>query len=370
MKILVIGSKSFSLVNFRGEMLKEFHHRGHEVVAVAPDYEAEIAEILQGWGIGYENVFLNRTGTNLVQDFRTFFSLLKMFRKQRPDLVLSYTIKPVIFASVAASFCRVPKIFSMITGLGWVFNRQHRLKAKLIQFWIIALYRFAARKNTGLIFQNPDDMREFLGRNIIDQGRAFMVNGSGVDVSHYSFSQPPEGPPGFIFIGRLLKEKGLMEYVAAAEILKKKYPEAVFEVLGRLDSNPGAISETEYRRLQEDPAINMLPETPDVRPYLKRSSVFVLPSYREGTPRTALEAMATGRPLVMADSPGCRETVMEGENGFLVPVKDPVALAGAMEKFIRNPELIGPMGKRSREIAEEKYDVKKVNQDIIRILEL
>lgn len=168
----------------------------------------------------------------------------------------------------------------------------------------------------------------------------------------------------------MIKDKGIYEYIRAATILKKRYPWAKFRLLGPFDTNPTAISETQIKAWHNSGVIEYLGETKDVRPFLADTSVYVLPSYREGTPRTVLEAMAMGRPIITTDAPGCRETVIEGENGFLVPIKDEQALAKVMERFIQEPELIGKMGKRSREIAEEKFDVNKINATILQAMGL
>jgi glycosyltransferase involved in cell wall biosynthesis len=371
MKILVIGSYAKSLTNFRGSMLRAFRDKGHDVVALAPDYNKEVEETLSAWGVQYVTAYINRTGTNPLQDIRTLLALRKAIKQIQPDIVFNYTIKPVIYGSIAAGWCGTRKVYSMITGLGWVFNEDLSLKGRLLRNIIVRLYRYAARKNNGLIFQNPDDRRVFVNAGIVPENKTHRIYGSGVDVTHFACTQPPESPIRFLFIGRLIREKGLMEYIEACRFLKQKYPDIKCDILGRIDTNPGGIGAEELASFSAKKAVSFHGQQNDVRPFLQQSSVFVLPSYYgEGTPRTALEAMATGRPLVMADSPGCRETVVEGENGFLVPVKDPVALARAMEKFIKTPNLIAPMGKKSRKIAEEKYDVHKVNQDIIRILGL
>ena len=336
---------------------------------MAPDYNAMVEHTLSEWGVHYKTVFIDRTGTNLFRDFCAVRSLYKAIKRIQPDVVLSYTIKPVIYGSIAAGWYGVKSINSMVTGLGWGFNKELNLKGRLIRNIIIRMYRYAAKQNSAVIFQNPDDQQVFIDEGIVTASKTYRIYGSGADIDHYTYSPPPKGPIRFLFIGRLIREKGLLDFIEACKRLKQSYPEIECDVLGGFDTNPGAVSKDLLNRLNSENVINLPGRVDDVRPYIRRASVFVLPSYYgEGTPRTALESMAMGRPLIMADSPGCRETVAEGENGFLVPVKDPVALAGAMEKFIKNPGLIVPMGKRSREIAEEKYDVRKVNRDIIRIL--
>jgi glycosyltransferase involved in cell wall biosynthesis len=371
MKILIISSQSNSLITFRGNLIKTFIEKGHNVIAYAPGFSAQEKNTLVSWGTTCEEIYLNRTGTSIINDLKTLGTIYRKINTHRPHLVLAYTVKPVLYGSIAASWAGVPKIYSMITGLGWTFNTNTGFKEKFLRRMIGFLYKVAAKRNNALIFQNPDDQSLFIKLGIINKEKTHRICGSGVDISHYSYSVPKHNPVRFLFIGRLIKEKGLLEFIEACRVLKKKYPDIQCDVLGRIDTNPGGVTAEELESYSAARTVNFYGQQKDVRPFLQQSSVFVLPSYYgEGTPRTALEAMATGRPLVMADSPGCRETVVEGENGFLVPVKDPVALAKAMEKFIKNPGIITPMGKKSRKIAEEKYDVHKVNQDIIRILGL
>lgn len=371
MKVLVIGAYTKSLITFRGEMLQKFLVNGHEVIAIAPDHNTEVEKTLAEWGVQCFSVILNRVGFSPTQEIRTLLAIHTTIKKIKPDLVFSYTIKPVIYGSIAASWAGVPKIYSMITGLGWAFNSNPGFKGKLLRRIVIQLYKYSAKRNNALIFQNPDDQSLFVQLGIVEQDKSHRIYGSGVDISHYSYSEPPLNPVRFLFIGRLIKEKGLLDFIEACSIIKNKYPDIQCDVLGRIDTNPGGITTEDLKSYTAAKIVNFHGQQEDVRPFLEQTSVFVLPSYYgEGTPRTALEAMAIGRPLIMGDSPGCRETVVEGENGYLVPVRNAAALAELMEKFIEDPGLITPMGKKSRQIAEDKYDVHKVNQDIVRILGL
>jgi glycosyltransferase involved in cell wall biosynthesis len=198
-----------------------------------------------------------------------------------------------------------------------------------------------------------------------------MVNGSGVNLDYYSFKPPLTGVLVFLMIARLLKEKGISEYIEAAGIVKRKYPEARFKLIGwDLGDNHSSFTKKEQENWKTEGFVEIRGPLEDVRPFLEETSVYVLPSYREGTPRTVLEAMATGRAVITTDAPGCRETVVEGTNGFLVPVRDGKSLAVAMERFIKEPDLVERMGRESRRIAEEKYDVHKVNAVINRAMDL
>lgn len=369
MKIVIVSHYAPSLINFRGELIKALAAAGHRVITLGPEagFESELAAI----GAEYRQIPLQRTGTNPAKDMSTVYALTKLFKKINPDIVLSYAIKPVIYGSLAASLAGISNIYSMITGLGYVFTGEST-KQKILFRLIYPIYKSALSKNKIVFFQNPDDLKLFRDLKLVSsKGRQIIINGSGVDISHFAYSPPPTEPISFLLMARLIWDKGIGEYVEAARNLKSRYPKVSFKLLGPFDSNPTAIKSTDVERWEKEGIIEYLGETRDVRPYLANSSVFVLPSfYREGTPRSVLEAMSMGRPIVTTDAPGCRETVQEGVNGFLVPIKDVVALERAMERFILNPELIPEFGLTSRRIAEEKYDVQKVNKIIIEAMGL
>ncbi|MBD3614990.1 MAG: glycosyltransferase family 4 protein [Gracilimonas sp.] len=371
MKILVLSSLSKSLINFRGPLIQSFVDKGHEVIAAGPDYNAYVNDVLSRMGVQYEIYHLQRTGTNLLSDIKSYNSLKKLINKVQPDLVLSYTIKPVIYGSYAAKRLKVPKIYSMITGLGNAFNNTTSLKSSYLSCITEFLYKASLKNTDGVIFQNPDDRDVFVEKDIIQKGKAFRIYGSGVDIDEFAFSEPVFNPVTFLFIGRLLKEKGINDFIEAARIIRKKYSDTRFLVVGGLDNNPTSYSISDFKEFHDSGLIEFIGRVKDVKPYIKQSSIFVLPSYYgEGTPRTGLEAMSMGRPLIMTDSVGCRETVKDGLNGFLVPIKNPNKIAQAMEKFIIDPNLITHMSKESRRFAEEVYDVSKVNKEICKILGL
>ena len=339
------------------------------MIACAPGEDPDVASSLREMGITYRPVSMERTGMNPARDIRSCLDLAAVLRGLQPDVVFSYTIKPVIYGSLAARLAKVPEVYSMITGLGYAFIGQE-FKQKLVNRIVRTLYRVALSHNRRVFFQNSDDLEVFVSLKLIPEtGRAVVVNGSGVDLDYYA-DAPLSDAPVFLLVARLLRDKGIVEYAEAARRLKLRHPKAVFQILGPYDSNPAAISRPQMEAWERDGVLEYLGETDDVRPFLRRCTVYVLPSYREGTPRSVLEAMAMGRPVVTTDAPGCRETVRDGENGFLVPVKDVEMLAQAMERFLVQPELIRSMGKRSREIAEEKYDVRKVNAVILRAMGL
>lgn len=370
MKVVVVGGIAHSLVNFRGQLLASMINSGHEVVACAPDQPEDVLKTLADLGVVFRRVPIERTGSNPLSDMRSVLGLREVFREVKPDCALFYTVKPTIYGSMGARLAGVRRVFSMITGLGYAFG-EDSLKQRLLGGVVQTLYRIALTSNTAVFFQNPDDRKVFLESRLIPGlEKTVLINGSGVDLSHFQREPLAANRPSFLLIARLLRDKGIREYAEAARMLKAKYPEAIFRLVGPFDSNPAALAEETVQAWHEEGVIEYCGATRDVRPYIAESSVYVLPSYREGTPRTVLEAMAMGRPVITTDAPGCRETVVDGRNGFLVPVKDSRRLAEAMEQFIIRPELIPEMGEESWKIAVEKYDVHKVNATIMETMGL
>jgi glycosyltransferase involved in cell wall biosynthesis len=313
---------------------------------------------------------MHRTGTNPLADLSTLFALRRLMRALKPGHVLAYTIKPVIYGLLAARLASVPNRFALITGLGYAFTGEATGLRGALRAVVRRLYALSLRGAHKVFFQNPDDRELFLSLGIVGKATpTAIVNGSGIDVSAYAVAPLPQGAD-FLLIARLLGDKGVREYVEAARKVRAQHPEASFSLVGWIDGNPDAIAQGELDAWVNEGAIRYLGRMDDVRPALAACSVYVLPSYREGTPRTVLEAMAMGRPVITTDAPGCRETVKDGDNGFLVPVKSVDALAEAMLRFIREPALREAMGRRSREVAEDKYDVHKVNAVMLRAMGL
>lgn len=362
--VFILAGFASSLTNFRGPLIATLVARGHKVHAAAPrlTIDTETSDWLRTHGVICHDVPLARAGLNPATDLRMLVALTRLIHRVGPDAFLGYTIKPVIWGTLAAWLVGVPKRFALITGLGYAFTGQARGKRALIQRTVRGLYGQALRKASLVFFQNPDDAAEFVRLKLVPPDlTTVVVNGSGVDTEFFASAPLPDGPTRFLLIARLLGDKGIREYADAAAILQENYPETEFHLVGGQDPNPDAIAPDEISAWQEAGHIIWHGALTDVRPAIASAHVYVLPSYREGTPRTVLEAMAMGRPVITTDAPGCRETVREGENGFLVPIRNARALAAAMQRFLDDPTLIATMGQRSREIAEEKYDVHRVN---------
>lgn len=369
MKFLILASLAGSLTGFRKPLIQALVSQGLEVHAVAPELltDKKVVAELSAIGVTCHDAPLSRTGMNPLSDLKALFALRRLMKTIQPDYFLGYTIKPVIYGNLAAWLAGVPHRFALITGLGYTFIGGQGVARKLVSKLAHTLYKAALAKTQKVFFQNPDDEALFRQLGLLPRSTpSLVVNGSGVDVSQFAVVPFVEqSVPHFLLIARLLGDKGIREYVQAAKLVKQQYPEAQFDLVGGLDTNPTSISQAELDQWIAAGTINFLGRLSDVRPAIAECSVYVLPSYREGTPRTVLEAMAMGRAVITTDAPGCRETVVDGDNGFLVPVKDADALAQAMLRFIEQPELIAQMGQRSRSIAEEKYDVHKVNAQML-----
>jgi glycosyltransferase involved in cell wall biosynthesis len=361
-KVLILSAFPRSLVLFRGALIREMVDAGHDVVACAHGEDVNVGAQLASWGASYHPIYLHRTGINPLADVWSVVALWRAFTHLRPDILLAYVAKPVIYGSFAARLAGVARIFCIIEGLGYAFTEGKELRRRVLREVVIRLYRASLRYADLTFFLNPDDMREFKTRRILSEGqRVLRVNGTGIGLEAFPYAHALPDQPVFLMIARPQRDKGIFEYVAAARLIKQSFPEARFRLLGGFDSNPSAISEEQVRAWQREELIEYCGQAMDVRPYLRDCTAYVLPSYREGIPRTTLEAMATGRAVITTDAPGCRETVVNGDNGFLVAPRDPLALAEAMERFITHPELAVSMGRRSRQLAEERFDVRKVN---------
>lgn len=367
--ILLIASYTPSVVNFRKELILSLLDTGYSVSVIAPKTTAEITAQIQELGCIFLPIKMDsRGGVNPLKDMLYLAVLTSILIKTKPDCILSYTIKPVIWGTLAAKIAGIKKSYSIITGLGYAFTDIAGWKKKSINCIVRKLYGLALKMNTKTFFQNPDDQVLFEELKLVQPDKAILINGSGVNLNEFSKSPPPAHKVKFLLLARLLRDKGIYEFIEAARKIKHKYPQARFSIGGYIDQNPTSISKSDLEAWINEGIIDYLGNLTNVREAIKNCSVYVLPSYREGTPRSVLEAMAMGRPIITTDVPGCRETVIDGVNGFLVPVKNVNALVEKMELFIQNPEQCTTMGHESRRIAEEKFDVHHVNKIIMNTL--
>jgi glycosyltransferase involved in cell wall biosynthesis len=371
-RILIIASYPNSIIRFRGKLIDALIDRGVEVHVAAPDLKPHhlIRTSLEKKGVSVHNIYLKRTGMNPLLDVCSLVSIVKVIREYKFSTVLSYTVKPVIYGSIAATIAGVPNRLALITGLGYAFTDGIENKRSFLQLVLRKLYSIALARVDVTFFQNPDDEKLFRSSKILkEHSKTIVLNGSGVDLEEFQVA-PLQSKPKFLFIGRFLGDKGVREYVEAAKRIRVKNNMITFGLVGWIDDNPDSVQQNELELWKSSGDILYIGRLEDVRQAISESSVFVLPSYREGTPRTVLEAMAMGRPIITTNVPGCKETVIDGRNGFLISKQSVDDIVIAMKRFIDDPQLIKQMGQRSREIAEMKYDVRKVNKIMMQEMEI
>lgn len=366
MKIVVLSSHTPSLYWFRNDMMKAFCEKGHTVYALGNEDEQKWASGFYEQGIKYKQIYVQRNGMNPLSDLKTLRSITKALKEIKPDKIFTYQAKTIIYGTIAANNLGITEVYPLIAGLGSVFLNDG-LKTKVVRKILMTEYRYSMRKCPAVFFQNSDDLRVFQQMKVIKNQNVAMLHGSGVSLEKFSVQPMPENF-AFICISRLIRDKGVYEYLEACKIVKEKNPRVRCLLVGPYDSNPSSLKPEELQPFIDDGVIEYFGEQSDVVPYLKQSSVFVLPSYREGTPKTVLEAMACGRPTITTNAPGCRETVEDRINGLLVPVKDVEQLTLAMQYMIDHPKELTEMAKNARSKAEQVFDVNKVNEKIIKTM--
>jgi len=365
MKIVIALNTAWNLVNFRAGLIRALVAEGYEVVAVAPDdeYAPRLAEL----GCRFVALPMDNKGTHPGRDLLLWFRFLNLLRHERPDVFLGYTVKPNVYGSLAAHVLGIP-VVNNIAGLGAVFIRDNWL-TRLVR----RLYKTALSRSRHVFFQNNEDMQMFVKRGLVVVDKVSRLPGSGINLDTFGFTpmQPLENRPFcFLLVARLLWDKGVGEYVEAARIVRRKYPTAKFQLLGFLDvKNPTAVSSAQMDDWVKEGVVEYLGVVDDVKPYLAAADCVVLPSYREGVPRSLLEAAAIGRPVVTTDAVGCRDAVDDGVNGLLCRVADAADLAEKLLRMIEMPpEARARMGLSGRKKMELEFDEKIVINRYLRVI--
>jgi glycosyltransferase involved in cell wall biosynthesis len=367
-KIILVSRCAWTLYNFRAGLMRDLKQRSATVIgggAGGDGFEPKIAAL----GVPFVALPVDKKAINPLADVQLFCTLWRWYRRERPDVVHHFTIKPVIYGSLAARLAGVPRVVNTVTGLGFVFVEEAMAWLRCSVEW---QYRLALACAHFTFFQNPDDLEFFLSRRLVKPRKAGLLPGSGVDCKLFapcsSADPSPEKPVTFLMVARLLREKGLYEFVEAARRVKRDFPGTQFQLLGKRDErNPTVVSQIDLDRWQTERVVTWLGEVADVRPVVARADVVVLPSYREGTPRSLLEAAAMGKSLIATDTVGCREVVDDGVTGLLVPVKDAEELARAMVRLIEHPEMRERMGKAGREKMERQFDERIVLKKTLQV---
>jgi len=357
-KIVITANSSWNLFNFRSGLIASFIAEGHEVITIAP--KDEYTERLVDLGARHIPIFINPKGTRVLQDLLLLFSFLRILNTERPDFFLSYTIKPNIYGSIAANYFKI-SVINNISGLGATFITNNYL-TYLVQW----LYKFALRRSNTVFFQNRDDFNFFIHQRLVRRESAKIIPGSGVNLNKFKFLHlPPRDEAeevNFLLIGRMLWDKGIGEYVEAARLVQKIYPSSSFSLLGFLDAkNPTAISSSQIQEWVAEGVIDYLGQSDDVSKEIAKTDCVVLPSYREGVPRSLLEGAALGRPLIATNVPGCKEAIEHGFNGYLCKPYDHDDLAMQIIAFIElKPEDRQAMGVNGRTKIVKEFDEKIV----------
>jgi len=369
-RIALVSRCAWTLFNFRYGLIRALQERGAEIVgggAGGDGFEEKVRDL----GVPFFVLPVDKRGINPVADMKLLLALYRWYRKERPDIVHHFTIKPVIYGSIAAKFSGVPKIINTITGLGYVFTKDER---KWLRSIVHFLYRFALRGTHFTFFQNREDQRYFLSNNLTRGQDTYVLPGSGVDCDRFrpasKANRECDNGTTFLMLSRMLKDKGVYEFVDAARMVRQEYRDSEFLLLGRRDErNPSVVAKEELEAWESEGVVKWLGEAEDVRSILAEADVVVLPSYREGLPRSLLEASAMGKPVITTDAVGCRDAVEHGRTGLMVPVKDPASLAEAMKEMIKSPEMRSRMGREGRRKVEREFDERIVLRKILEVYE-
>jgi glycosyltransferase involved in cell wall biosynthesis len=357
-KIALFANTDWYLAHYRLSLAQALYKRGDEVFFISPagKYHATLEQA----GFRWVEFPLDSKGVNPFVEIATVGRLMQLYRREQPDLIHNFTVKCVLYGSLAARLVGIKRIVNSITGLGYVFTEQG-FGAKTMRLIVNTFYRIAL-PGSRVIFQNPDDRDIFLREDIVKEADAVVIRGSGVDLTTFTASREPDGVPIVILPSRMLWHKGVKEFVDAARLLKEEGVEARFVLVGDSDPlNPASIPNDQLKVWDESGVIEWWGWRDDMQSIFSQTHIVCLPSYyREGVPRALVEALASGRPIVTTDAPGCREVVVDGENGLLVQPRDSIRLAKALRSLIEDPALRQKMGWRSREIAEKDFSVEMV----------
>lgn len=371
MKILLIGNQASTIILFRKKLIEQLVSKDISVHILTMDNDREKFLQISQLGATPEQYIFSRSGMNPLSDMVNTVSLSKKIKEINPDVVFCFFPKPVIFGTLAAKLAGVKYVYNLLEGLGFCYTahkKKDSFKKRILKHIQTFLYKLTLPRSKKVLFLNPDDYRDLIIHNKIAISDFEIIGGIGVNLNEYSYSLPDKTSLHFGMVSRLLVEKGVREFVEAAKIVKEKYPEVKFSIAGAIDDNPGGITREQLNVWKKEGHVDFLGQITDVKGYLTELSVFVLPSYREGIPRSTQEAMSIGRPVITTDVPGCRETINHGLNGFMIPPWNVELLAEAMINFIVNPQQVISMGKESRRMAEEKFDENVATDKLISIL--
>jgi glycosyltransferase involved in cell wall biosynthesis len=369
-KVLLVCNTGWNLFNFRRPIARILREQGFEPVLVSP--RDEYVAKLEAEGYRWIELKLQRRSLNPWSELKSMLELMRIYRREKPAAVHHFTIKCVIYGSLAARAVGIQRVINGITGLGHVFIDDRSVSVRFVRPLIRWAYRWALRgKHTRFIFQNSEDLDFFESEKLIVRQSAVLIKSSGVDLKRFTPDlQAASKTPLVLFASRLIKEKGIYEFVEAAKTLGRRNVRARFEIAGEMDpGNPSTLTATEIEQWSGVESVEFIGKVDEIEKKLAQATMVVLPSYREGVPRILLEASAMERPIVTTDVPGCRETVRNGANGILVPAQDAEALADAIEALISDPRRCEEMGRAGRQLVLEEFDDRSVARATWKIYE-
>lgn len=388
MKVLVLTADANTLIYHRGDLIRDFAAHGCEVVTSAAEDYPHVQKFVREIGARHEPIRMVRSRVNLAKDWITWLDMFRLFRREKPDALFAYTIKSVVYGCVVARLAGVPRVYALLPGLGFTFVKAETRKQAAVQWVSKMLHRFALKRADVIFMQNKDDVQLFTDMKMLPPGVPVHVTaGSGVNLDEYPHvpldedAAPAAGKVRFVLVSRLLISKGVRVFAEAAQKIKARHPQAEFHLVGPFDPNPNRVHESEVAQWVQDGTLTHHGMVRDVAGLLKTMHVFCLPTwYREGVPHATLEALSTGRAIITTDSVGARECVTgtdtapaplkKGSNGFLCATQDVDAVVRAMEFFLDHPDQVAVMGRASRRLAEEVFDVRLVDQIILRAMNL
>ncbi len=364
MKILLFANTSWNLYNFRFHLIKTMVSMGHDVHLISP-YD-EFTHFLTEAGFQWHPFLISRKGMNPIKEIKTIIALRKIYSEIQPEVVFHFTPKCVLYGSVVAKSLKIPKVVNTISGLGYLFSLP-RAKFPFLRI-IIRLFYHYSLGGSNVIFQNPEDMKEFIDRKIIHQEQGFLIRGSGVNIERFVPKEESTGIPIVILLSRLLKEKGISEFVEASRLLRSRKIEARFVLVGQIDQgNPSSISMKQINHWVEEGLVEWWGWRDDPEIVFQKCNLVCLPTYyREGTPKSLIEAAASGRAIIASDIPGCREIVRNNQNGILIKPKDSQILADAIQKLLLDPDLRRQMGMNGRKIVENEFHNPLITSEILK----
>jgi glycosyltransferase involved in cell wall biosynthesis len=364
MKILLFSNTSWNLYNYRFDLIKTLVSSGHDVHLISPP--DEFTQLLSDAGFQWHPFSISRKGMNPIKEINTIIALRKIYSEIQPEVVFHFTPKCVLYGSMVAKSLKITKIVNTITGLGYLFSLP-KAKFPIIRAIIRSFYHYSLG-GTNVIFQNPDDMKEFIDRKIIHKEQGFLISGSGVNIDRFVPKEESPGIPIVILLSRLIKEKGIFEFVEAARLLRSRKIEARFVLIGQIDEgNPSTITVNQLNQWVEEGVVEWWGWRDDPEKVFQQCSLVCLPTYyREGTPKSLIEAAASGRAIIASDIPGCREIVRNNQNGILIQPKNSLILAEAIQKLLLDPDLRKQMGKNGRKIAEKEFQNPLITLEILK----